>query len=128
MSAIIDFVPHMLFEGATYQQPLHSVVDVSGYTDAAIFLHVPFADLDNNPAFLRIKTAADNREDRYRQILYIELDPAEISLPYCHMVYLTAAGDSGDFHGFDRYLRIELECNGEQKVAFDVRGLMRTRS
>jgi hypothetical protein len=132
MSAIIDCVPQRLHDGPaagdTWRQPLHSIVDVGAYSDAAVFVHLLHADFDGaNAIYFRVHTAPENRDGRYAEVTSVTV-PYTVTLPYTHMLYLTSKGDGGEYSGLDRFMRIEVEfTSGNMTASYDVRALMRQR-
>jgi len=65
MAAVVELIPMTRISGGAgeeWEQPTGSIVDVSGYTDAAIVVVVQSLEVSGGSVTVNLKTAIDNRE------------------------------------------------------------------
>lgn len=113
----LDILPTMKISpndgGTEYHQPTDSVVDVSSYTEAAIFAVVQNMS-GSGTAVVTLDTAADNRTEQFLELGDVVSYTTAPSFPDATYCYFAGSSAASNTPGFGRYLRV--------KVAFGAAG------
>jgi hypothetical protein len=134
MAAVVELLPMTRISGSAgevWRQPTDSVVDVSGYTEAAIVLFIQSLDVADQSGQITIQldTAIENREDHY--VPYVTLDtltyPNPTTYPvhvYCYLKGSTTGGSAAP--GFARFIRVSVTGTHEGwHIAAGVQAVMK---
>ncbi len=129
MSAILDLVPLVKIADATWAQPLSSVVDVSGYREAALELVLATWTYGGSAmSELRLQTAIDNDEGCWADLGFvarIEAAPGELPVAYHYYYAGPTMNTDNRFPGFARYLRMALTNGAGNSVTFTAKLLLK---
>jgi len=109
MAAVVELLPVTRIVETEWSQDLESVVDVSGYTEAAVLIQVLGMTVDTPTTTIAIDTGIDNRSDQFMQIAGKEFTAAPGDLPDVTYFYLAGSTNgSSTASGFARYLRMRV--------------------
>jgi hypothetical protein len=88
MPALLDLVPATKITDPDWEQPLESIVDVSGYTEAALMMNlINMVCGTEGTTTINIQTAIENRDEQYVTIASTSYTSAP-SMPTNVYIYL----------------------------------------
>ncbi len=106
MAAIVELLPATRITSESFVQDADSIVDVSGYTEAAVMFSVMEMTVTGGDSVLILQTSIDNREDQFAEFVSKVFSSTPAEFPYVHYIYLHGSSNgSSDAPGFARYLR-----------------------
>ena len=131
MAAVVEILPMTRIYGGAgeeWEQPTDSVVDVSGYTEAAIIMVVQSLEVSGGTVTVHLNTAIDNRGDHYLGLTEIgtwSANPSDYPVHQYKYLHGSTYGPS-DAPGFARFLRLHaVGTNAGWHITFGVQALMK---
>jgi hypothetical protein len=127
MSAVVDLIPVTTISTESFIQTSDTIVDVSGYTEAAILTQTFAIDMAGDTTEIWLDTAIENRTGQWSEIGPLETFPSSPppTVPLTSMKYLQGTTSNGVWTGFGRYLRIRVHQGPGASITFKVTALMK---
>jgi hypothetical protein len=125
MAALLELLPMTNIDETSWSQPLDSIVDVSGYTEAGMMIDIPNMNVASGTTTIQIATAVDNRDEQYVPMYDLQYTAAP-SEPK-KWLYFADSCDNGQNQtpGFARYLRVLVDQQSGSSVTLGIKAVLK---
>ena len=125
MAAVVELLPITLATATAFEQAGETVVDVSGYTEAGLMIHITNMDVNSGTTTITVETAIDNYDDQWHDLV-TKTYTSNPELPTTVFYYLAGSTTgSSTAPGFARYLRAKVDQASGASITLGVKALMK---